>query len=122
MASSYVYLIQVTDSAIPRSDSDVFELDVHIIFSCNTIDQRLSAPRPKTQEMAAVAKGERGSMEEDEGIHSVCSATFNELSSVDLTGRDLERDNMVLQRKAISYESGPSVYIEYQVPVLHSEV
>lgn len=32
MASSDIDLIEMTDSAVARSDGDVFELDVHVVF------------------------------------------------------------------------------------------
>lgn len=32
MAPSNVNLIQVADAAVARGDSDVFELDIHVIF------------------------------------------------------------------------------------------
>ena len=34
MASSYVDLVQMADSTIARGNSNVFELNVHIVFGC----------------------------------------------------------------------------------------
>ena len=73
----------MADSAVARSDGDVFELDVHIVLGCY----------PKSTDISEGAKSRDGEKEEER-----IGRTFEQLASVDLAGRDLESDDMALQK------------------------
>lgn len=40
VASSDIHLIQMTDSPITSGYRDIFELDVHVVLGCNTVEKR----------------------------------------------------------------------------------
>lgn len=95
MAPSNIDLIQMADSPIARGDSYVFELDVHVVFRCIKIVSSANAQAWKVLHALGnqlVFRVVYGILRGNEG-----GATFYQLPSVDLAGRDLEGNDMVLQ-------------------------
>lgn len=86
MAPPYVHLVQMADSTVARGNSDIFELNVHIVFGCaRGGSQSTVSSVGRTTEMCPETETLRRPRR-----------TFNELASVYLAGCNLERDNMVL--------------------------
>jgi hypothetical protein len=99
MTPSNVYLVQVTDSAIAGGDSNVFELHVHIVFGCTTgnfVSIHVSpAAEHRNQKHA---KGIIRNFEKRQKRGS----TLDQFPSIDLSGCDLERNDMILRTSAMS--------------------
>lgn len=89
MTSSNVYLIQMADSSVACGDCDVFELYVHVIFRCATLYQQTS--RCSLHQVDYALQSRVLVCEKVEPQH-----TFKEFTAIDLTGRDLESNDMPL--------------------------
>jgi hypothetical protein len=73
----------MADSSVARSDRDILELNVHVVFSYNA--------SPSTSLFAE--KLDRGYLS---------GRTFEQFATIDLARCDLESNDMALQNKAIS--------------------
>ena len=82
MASSYVYLVEMADTAVTRGNGDILKLDIHIVFGCGA-----SVIRPSHRQALSGQFGVEG------------MTTFNELATVDLSRCNFEGYDMVLGRE-----------------------
>jgi hypothetical protein len=94
MRTPDVDLIQMTDSPVARSDCDIFELNVHIIFGYNShyISNRFT--------FAVLWNGMPGGSRVGSGRSQ---RTFEKLAPIDLARRDLEGYNMALRSRVSIY-------------------
>jgi hypothetical protein len=69
----------MADTSVARSDRDIFELDIHVIFSYSSHKSALS------------------SLVLSEWHREIMYRTFKELATVDLAGSDLESNDMALE-------------------------
>ena len=78
----------MADSTVARSDGDVFELHIHVVFRCGYINMSADHAWYKGQNAIAIAFG---------FVKGFRLRTFNELASINLPRRDFECHNMVLE-------------------------
>lgn len=103
MASPNVHLVEMRDAAVARRDGDILELNVHIIFGCYAAQSSVIhflVYQTLCRHMARYVMGP-GTLRSAKEQWNGAGGTFEQLSSVDLSGCDLESDDVaLLERRA----------------------
>ena len=89
MAPPNIYLVKVTDSTVAGGNSDVLELHVHVVFSCALEKHFVSIQ---------IYISRQGSWGEARILGRVAKweSTLDQLPSINLSGGNLERYDMIL--------------------------
>lgn len=88
MTPTNIYLVKMTDSTVTGGDGNIFELHVHVVFGCGLREDSLVFARFLAVENPGIASGTEEYQERKN--------TLDQLSSINLSRRDLERNDMVL--------------------------
>lgn len=96
MTSADVDLVEVTNATIAGGHSDVFELDIHVVFGCGGSNVSDLAD-------ARITEGSRASGKRlgRDGRSRNGRYTFDQFAPVDLPRGDFEGNNMILIEKLL---------------------